>query len=125
VVATVGLGNALRVGDPALPAASGTINLLCRLSVPLSPTAALEALTIAAEARTVAVREAALPSRRSGRFASGTGTDCIVLAAPVGPAGAAYAGKHTAIGQVIGAAVGDAVARGIEDWLADQRAEPR
>jgi adenosylcobinamide amidohydrolase len=124
VVATVGLGNALRVGDPVGVAGPGTINLLCRVSVPLTAAAALEALTIAAEARTVAVREAAIPSQRSGRFASGTGTDCIVLAAPVG-AGAAYAGKHTEIGQVIGGAVAEAISRGVEEWLADQLPEPR
>jgi adenosylcobinamide amidohydrolase len=125
VVATVGLGNAVRVGDPVSGTGPGTINLLCRLSLPLSPAAALEALTIAAEARTVAVREAAIPSGRSGRFASGTGTDCIVLAAPVGAPGATHAGKHTEIGHVIGAAVADAVSRGVEQWLTDQCREPR
>jgi adenosylcobinamide amidohydrolase len=125
VVATVGLGNQLRVGDPPeieRAVAAGTINILCRLSTPLTPTAALEALTIVAEARTVAVREAAVPSQRTGRFATGTGTDCIVIAAPVGE-GAAHAGKHTAIGHVIGAAVAEAIAQGVEGWLADQRVD--
>jgi adenosylcobinamide amidohydrolase len=125
VVATVGLGNALRAGDPPEDGvAGGTINILCRLSVPLAPAAALEAISIAAEARTVAVREAAIPSRRSGRFASGTGTDCIVLAAPTGVPGTAYAGKHTTIGHLVGAAVSEAVARGVEGWLDDQRSGP-
>jgi adenosylcobinamide amidohydrolase len=126
VVATVGLGNQLRVGDPPeieRAAAAGTINILCRLSTPLSPAAALEALSIAAEARTVAVREAAVPSQRTGRFATGTGTDCIVIAAPIGERGATHAGKHTAIGHVIGAAVAEAIAQGVEGWLADQRVD--
>jgi adenosylcobinamide amidohydrolase len=128
VVATVGLGNQLRVGDPPeieRAAAAGTINILCRLSTPLTPAAALEALSIAAEARTVAVREAAVPSERTGRFATGTGTDCIVIAAPVavGQPAAAHAGKHTAIGHVIGAAVAEAIAQGVEGWLADQRVD--
>jgi adenosylcobinamide amidohydrolase len=126
VVATVGLGNQLRVGDPPeieRVAAAGTINILCRLSTPLSPAAALEALSIAAEARTVAVREAAVPSQRTGRFATGTGTDCIVIAAPIGERGATHAGKHTAIGHVIGAAVAEAIAQGVEGWLADQRVD--
>jgi adenosylcobinamide amidohydrolase len=116
-IATVGLGNALRAGDPPGPGLPGTINLLCVTGAPLSPEAQLEALALAAEARTLAVVEAAVPSTRTGGVASGTGTDCIVIAAPVAAAGAAYAGKHTALGHVIGAAVHEATRRGIEDWL--------
>jgi adenosylcobinamide amidohydrolase len=123
-IATVGLGNALRAGDPPGPSRLGTINLLCRLSVPLSPGAQLEALALAAEARTLAVREAQVPSARTGLPASGTGTDCIVIAAPRG-AGAAYAGKHTAIGHVIGAAVHEATRRGVEQSLEERRAAAR
>jgi adenosylcobinamide amidohydrolase len=113
-IATVGLGNALRAGDPPGPSRVGTINLLCRIAAPLSPEAQLEALALAAEARTLAVREAGIASTRTGLPASGTGTDCIVIAAPCAPdRGAAYAGKHTAIGHVIGAAVHDATRLGI------------
>jgi adenosylcobinamide amidohydrolase len=116
-IATVGIGNALRAGDPPGASRFGTINVLCRISVALSPEARLEALALAAEARTLAVREAVVPSARTGRPASGTGTDCIVIAAPAsGGHGvpAAYAGKHTAIGHVIGAAVHEATRRGVE-----------
>jgi adenosylcobinamide amidohydrolase len=112
-IATVGLGNALRAGDPPGRATPGTINLLCRLNLALSPEAQLEALALAAEARTLAVREASVASTRSGLPASGTGTDCIVIAAPRAGEPAAYAGKHTAIGHVIGAAVHEATRRGI------------
>jgi adenosylcobinamide amidohydrolase len=128
-IATVGLGNALRAGDPPGAARLGTINLLCQLDASLSTEAQLEALALAAEARTLAVREAEVPSTRTGLPASGTGTDCIVIAAPVadGAGAAAYAGKHTAIGHVIGAAVHEATRRGVaccqREW--DQRrAEP-
>jgi adenosylcobinamide amidohydrolase len=132
-IATVGLGNALRAGDPPTecPDAAtgtaalrriGTINLLCRVSVPLSPEARLEALALAAEARALAVCEAGVASTRTGLPASGTGTDCIVIAAPVvaspGGRAAAYAGKHTAIGHVVGAAVYDAIRRGIAEGTA-------
>jgi adenosylcobinamide amidohydrolase len=113
-IATVGLGNALRAGDPPGRSVPGTINLLCRVSVALSPEAQLEALALAAEARTLAVREAGVSSTRSGAPASGTGTDCIVIAAPRTDGVAGYAGKHTAIGHAIGAAVLDATRRGIE-----------
>jgi adenosylcobinamide amidohydrolase len=124
-VATVGLGNALRAGDSPGPSARiGTINVLCALSVPLSAEAMLEALALAAEARTLAVREACVPSRRSGLPASGTGTDCIAIAAPVHGLGgpARYAGKHTAVGHLVGASVQSAVERGVEQWLLERAA---
>jgi adenosylcobinamide amidohydrolase len=123
-LATVGLSNALRVGDTPGPLAPvGTINLLCAVSVPLSEEAALEALSIAVEARTAAVLEARHPSRRSGAPATGTGTDCVVLAWPdpvPGRAPAAFAGKHTALGHVVGRAAGDCVRAGVADWLEAQ-----
>ena len=133
-VATVGLANALAAGDPpGTPpdAHAGTINVCVSLSVPLTDEALLEALALAAEARTAAVLEARLPSPLSGRPASGTGTDCIVVAAPVVPGGGypaarfAYAGKHTRVGSVLGTAVRDAVARGIARWLEEQRCAKR
>ena len=125
-VATVGLGNALRAGDPpGASEAAGTINVLCRVSEPLTDEALIEALSIAVEARTGAVLEARFASRRSGASATGTGTDCVVLAAPIGEGGLEYAGKHTALGHAIGRAVGEAVGRGIAAWIArngDRRA---
>jgi len=127
-VATVGLANALAAGDPPGNAAPGTINLCVRVSTPLSEEALLEALALAAEARTAAMLEARLPSPLSGRPASGTGTDCIVVAAPVAPPSAArlaYAGKHTRVGSRLGAAVRDAVARGIARWLEEARCAKR
>jgi adenosylcobinamide amidohydrolase len=120
-VATVGLSNALRIGDPAGPGpVAGTINILCRISTPLSEAAALEALTLVAEARTAAVAQAQVPSRRTHAPATGTGTDCIVLAWPCAATGADYAGKHTVIGHVVGAAVLQSVRTGIATWQAAQ-----
>ena len=117
-IATVGLSSALRVGDPPREILQpGTINLLCVLSAPLSFEAHLEALSIAAEARTAAVLEAAIPSTQTSLPATGTGTDCIVMAAPrEGPDSdetLCYAGKHTAAGHLIGKAVFEAVSRAI------------
>jgi adenosylcobinamide amidohydrolase len=117
VIATVGLGNALRAGDPPGPTARiGTINLLCRVSTPLTDEALLEAMAIATEARTAAILDAGVPSVRTRAPATGTGTDCVVVAAPVAPRPAVYAGKHTSLGHVIGASVARAVARGAERW---------
>jgi adenosylcobinamide amidohydrolase len=125
-LATVGLGNLLAVGDPTtlVRAPVGTINLLCRVSVGLTEEALLEASAIAAEARTAAVLVAGLRSPVSGRPATGTGTDCIVIAAPASVRADPFAGKHTACGSAIGAAVNGAVARGVACWL-EENACPR
>ena len=126
-IATVGLTNALRAGDPpADDLASddrhtGTINLLCHVTTPMREEAMLEALALAAEARATVVLEAGVPSHRSGAPASGTGTDCIVIAAPLGDPTRRnqrirFAGKHTVVGHLIGDAVGGAIADGIARW---------
>ncbi|GBD47385.1 adenosylcobinamide amidohydrolase [Methylopila sp. Yamaguchi] len=117
-LATVGLGNASRVGEPSPPPreAWGTINLLVACSVPLTDAALVEALSIAVEARTAAV----MASGRAvdGGAATGTGTDCVVVAAPLGDPAANFAGLHTDVGVAIGAAVYEAVKNGACDWMA-------
>ena len=146
-LATVGLSNALRAGDPPgftsagpqrVPrpprwaprgkaalrptrrhrSAPSTSCARCRRRCPKRRRWRL--LSIAVEARTAAVLEGRHPSRRSGALATGTGTDCVVLAwpEPVGTlAPAVFAGKHTALGHVIGRSVGDCVRAGVADWL--------
>jgi adenosylcobinamide amidohydrolase len=123
-VATVGLSNAVAAGDPPGPLAIGTINVLLQLSQPLTDGAFVEALALAAEARTAAVMEARVLSRRSCRWATGTGTDCLVVAAPVAvdEAAVTFVGKHTVPGSLAGAAVYEAVRRGVHQWIAEQQA---
>lgn len=122
-IATVGLGNALRAGDPPWEGPrAGTINLLVRTSFALTPAAMVEALALASEARALAIREADVPSTRSGLPSSGTGTDCIVVAAPLGGGETAYAGKHTVAGHLVGACVVDAVRAGAVRWATDRAA---
>jgi adenosylcobinamide amidohydrolase len=123
---TAGLSNAVRVGDTPGPLAGwGTINIACHVSVPLTATALVEALAVVVEARTTAVIQANVRSRRSAGVATGTGTDCVAVLAPESLRAAAtgqaleaalYAGKHTAIGHVIGDAVFRATAVAIEQW---------
>lgn len=97
----------------------GTINILCRASVELSDAALIEALSLVAEARTLAITGRRL--QVEGGDATGTGTDCIAVAATRGGAErVGYAGKHTAIGQAIGLAVREAVGRGADRWLAER-----
>ena len=104
---TAGCSNALRVGDRATfnEAPLGTINLIVALNQPMEPSAMAEAIQIATEARVLAVQQAGVLSKRSGKPATGTGTDCIVIAAPIGTPAHRYSGKHTLAGELIGRAV--------------------
>lgn len=118
-IATAGLNNALRIGDPPSAAArhAGTINILLQTSIPPTDPAAMEALSIVAEARTVAVLDGNIHSTAGSGFASGTGTDCIAVASPRESDATArpYAGKHTALGHLIGACTCEAVAAGVQN----------
>lgn len=116
VVATVGLSNAERVGARVDRSGQtwGTINVAVRVLPGLTRPAMIEALTIAAQARTAAVMDSQL-TLPTGQ-ATGTGTDCIALACPEGPVH--YAGLHTETGEAIGRAVYEAVRMGARDALA-------
>lgn len=123
---TVGLSNGERVGtriaEPVpLP---GTINTLVHVARPLSDATFLETLSVATQARTAAILDARV--ERAGRIVTGTGTDCIVIAAPQRsdpngqhPDRARFAGLHTAIGEAVGHAVYQATRTGIETWKTD------
>ncbi len=118
-VATVGLSNAERIGHRLDRSGQswGTINVALRLSAGqgagLTDAAMIEALSIAASARTAAVMEVGL-DLPTGR-ATGTGTDCIAVAALRGDM--VFAGMHTALGQAAGQAVHDAVRAGAQEWM--------
>lgn len=114
-IATVGLSNAERVGTLMDRTGHdwGTINIAVATTCGLTDAARVEALSIAAQARTVAVLDAGL-DLPTGR-ATGTGTDCIAIAAPEG--NTAYAGLHTALGAAIGQSVLQAVNAGVQEWM--------
>ncbi|MCM2562990.1 adenosylcobinamide amidohydrolase [Lutimaribacter sp. EGI FJ00015] len=118
-VATVGLSNAERVGTRMAydPASFGTINIALRVEAGVTQAALIELLALVAQARTVAVTELGhdLPTG----LATGTGTDCIAVAAPSGDTG--FAGMHTGLGVAAGHAVYQAVRRGGEYWMAHVR----
>jgi adenosylcobinamide amidohydrolase len=121
-IATVGLGNALCAGDSPWPAVVvGTINVLVYADVSLSDEALVEATAIATEAKSAALFDRGVHSRRSRALATGTGTDCTVAACPRAPARdvRGYAGKHTEVGAAIGSAVASAVRDGIDRWRLD------
>ena len=117
-VATVSLSNGVRVGDPSFfgNPKVGTINILLQSSLPLSLAASIEASSVVAQARTLAVLEAQVPSSEGSGFLTGTGTDCIIVASPVDKNPAAFSGTHTLIGYLVGKVVLEAIRIGIARW---------
>jgi adenosylcobinamide amidohydrolase len=123
-LATVGMGNALRAGDPGSHFLSvGTINIVCTVNHPLTFEAQMEAITLTSEAKAMATLESGVISKKSGKPATGTGTDCTVLASPshleeksFGKNSMVYSGKHTLLGELIGSSVSESVALGIKRW---------
>ncbi|ASM71810.1 MULTISPECIES: adenosylcobinamide amidohydrolase [Roseobacteraceae] len=114
-VATVGLSNAEHIGTRADRSGKdwGTINVAVQTGLALAQPALIEMMAIAAQARTVAVMQVnhQLPTGR----ATGTGTDCIAVAAPRGDV--AFAGMHTDLGEAVGRAVYTAVLEGAQTWM--------
>lgn len=114
-LATVGLTNGIGFAADGEAAARrpatrvGTINLLLALSCRLADGALLEALAVAATARTAALLA-------EGGAVAATGTDCIVVACPLSGDPAPYAGLHTAAGRSLAQAAYGAVRAARSDW---------
>lgn len=110
-IVTVGLGNARRAGDPAdvissneaLPA--GTINLVVSTNAQLKPAALVEALMIATEAKVAALEALNIKSAKSGKMATGTGTDAIAIVSDPHGVPLRYVGKHVLAGEMLAQAV--------------------
>ncbi|MDX5402060.1 MAG: adenosylcobinamide amidohydrolase [Rhodobacterales bacterium] len=124
-VATVGLSNAERAAPVLdqprqLHSSYGTINVAVILHHAINDTGLIEAQSIASAARTAAVLESGAMAP-SGP-ATGTGTDCIAVAAPAGQD--AFCGLHTAQGKAIAAAVYAAVREGADQWIAETGGMP-
>lgn len=116
---TVGLSNGERVGKRRRQDAAvvGTVNTLVHISRPLSDGAFVEAVSIATQARTAAIIET--NDLRDEPAITGTGTDCILIAAPDGDAPETCAGLHTDLGEAVGAAVYEATYAGAAEWSAE------
>ncbi|NEX18702.1 MAG: hypothetical protein C1943_19460 [Halochromatium sp.] len=136
VVATAGvLGNATRAADPAgwhehpegsrpITAApslqspdevgSGTIVLLVFINQPCTAACLTRAATMVTEGKSTALLDLRMPSLQSAGLATGTGTDQLVIAAPLpGPEEweRSWAGGHNSLGELLGRATHTAVTR--------------
>ena len=123
-VVTLGLNNGEHVGKRVRSDLHqcnvGTINILCAVSVPLSDAALLEALSLATQARTVALLEVGYRRPDQQEIVTGTGTDCVVISAPDGPNHESFAGMHTPVGEAIGSSVYAATLKAACEWCAER-----
>jgi adenosylcobinamide amidohydrolase len=109
-VATAGCGNLATVGETggyverhSAKIHPGTINLILVVNYGFAREAMLEAMAIATEAKVRAMYEFGLRSAATGEPATGTGTDCIAVAAGHDRR-YAFCGKHTKWGELVGRA---------------------
>lgn len=119
-VTTVGLLNARSVLDEADvesdgPGCSvGTVNLVVATNALPTMSGRIEAVHVAASAKTAAFRDSGCMSRISDRPADLTGTDCIVVSAS-GEILQDQCGLHTKLGEMIGHVVYRVVSKGIAE----------
>ena len=107
VLVTTGLANARRAGDRAEYRQLsdhcnevGTINIAVVTSASLSTAVMAECLITATEAKAAVLQKHGVISPISGELATGTGTDSVAIFAGNGEQ-AAFAGKHTVLGEVL------------------------
>lgn len=109
-ITTAGWANLAAVGEAASfvegespPFHPGTINLILVTNYRLTHEAMLEAVGIVTEAKVRIMYEYGLRSQATGDPASGTGTDCIAVAAG-SERHYRFCGKHTKWGELVGRA---------------------
>ena len=123
--ATVGLTNARSVRDSADVALKsevrtpGTINIIVATNALPDMSGRLESLHVVSAAKTAALRDAEIKSRKSEQYADLTGTDSIVIASS-GEINDNHSGLHTVPGDLMGSAVHDVVTRGIHRYLGSE-----
>ena len=119
---TVGLSNARSVLDEAdvepgyRCESAGTVNIVVATNALPSIAGRIQALHIAASAKTAAFRDYGVISCKSDRPADLTGTDCVVVGAS-GDIQEEHCGLHTVLGEMIGRAVHTSVFRGITEYV--------
>jgi adenosylcobinamide amidohydrolase len=115
---TVGVTNAVRVGEPVSPLSkprsptAGTINIVLVTNAALTLSAMVTAVQVVSEAKTAALLDKQIPSSTSDALATGTGTDAVVIVSGHGRRHR-YSGTHTKLGELIGKVAIAGVHRGL------------
>lgn len=107
-VITAGVGNAVDITEKAVVDASfqiGTVNIMVFIDAHLTDGALVNAVQSATEAKTKAFIDLHIKDAVTGTFATGTSTDCILIAATQRGEPTPYAGSGTVIGKGIGLTV--------------------
>ena len=118
-IATVGLTNARTAGDVAdVPfgasgKSAGTINIILACNALPKLTGRLEAVHTITMAKAATLINMGIKSLKSGMPATGTGTDCIVVAG-TGEINENYCGMHTVLGEMMGKVANQIVSKAIE-----------
>lgn len=99
---TGGVTNAIASGEKQ--EGGGTINIILLIDANLSDAAMVNAVINATEAKTLALRDLNIKSKRSEEIATGTSTDTIVVACTGKGEKLKYAGNATSLGECIGLA---------------------
>ena len=125
-IATAGVqGNATRAGDSAgwheTPSGSkkieGTIVHLVFINQPCSHACLVKASTMLTEAKSCAVLDLRAPSLQSKSLATGTGTDQLILCAPLAQTDEwerRFSGSHNTLGMILSRAVYQATSKALE-----------
>jgi adenosylcobinamide hydrolase len=110
-VVSVGLTNTSNAGiTPPLAASAGTINAILLVDAELTPSAMVNAVITATEAKTMTLAEWDVRTS-DGDPASGTSTDSVVVACVQDGAGLSYAGPATTVGWLVARTVRAAITR--------------
>ena len=98
----------------------GTINSIILINSRLSDSTLAEAFMTACEAKSVALNDLRIPSQFSNRFATGTGTDGLIIASNLDSVNLiTNAGKHSKLGELIAKSVIESVHEAIKKqvWI--------
>jgi len=120
-IATVGLSNRTTAGvsPPAACALPSTINTIVVVDADAPPAALVNAMMTITEVKTLALFEAGVKGA-DGRFATGTSTDAVVVAATRRGPRAEFGGPVSDLGWVVAQAAGPALRRGIARWIVER-----
>lgn len=118
---TAGVSNALSVGDPARwreKQEAGTVNTVLLIDAELAPSALVNVFMLVVEAKVKAFYDLSIKSRESEEVATGTGTDCIVVASKKSGRDPFYfSGTHTVFGERIGKMILNTIKSAIEKHI--------
>ncbi|WP_407377670.1 adenosylcobinamide amidohydrolase [Methanobrevibacter sp.] len=116
--------NASKAGDPSSyyeeNGKFGTINTIILINSRLDDDVLLEAFMTATEAKTVALSELKVPSQYSDGYATGTGTDGLIICSNLNSDNVlTNAGKHSKLGELVGQCVIESVKKAVKKqvWI--------